>query len=480
MAAHSTREEETTTDDQVVSRYLRLMDRCRKSISILEGLPLHVSSCSSVDPFVAKAFESLNELWRLQMSARPILERTYKLKRWEIGEIASRLGQLHYYAFTRRGDPESLRLAFNFYNVIQQRQYMDLPKDLQQRHTPFVIKKMRVLARFAVVCVHLDKLDELEEVLRTLKALSESLSGLAHSNEAVSFAKLVEEGEAMLEVLRRDATLGSRGVSANAVSPTHAAGEGLVVSNAVLAFNQEGELKLSELPFCLLRFSQSLEWDRTPKATPVVQKSMLYRPTVLELITQTSSVLANLNITPTPGSPKGALFLYINANAGDKGIDLGEAEGLQPTDLSFALRRPVFLVLEGKGVREWFEKGSAALKGVLDVPFVVMLSEDDRVSSYLTNPVSAILGEREASPDAGQVLEKCTDDTIASMRRHPNLNPSLAAFLTSPFTARYLARFALCYTAARVMQPLLYPQLPADILSDQALSSCIEQIQSGE
>lgn len=44
-----------------------------------------------------EAFNAYTRLWRFQQQYRHILDSKYDLKRWQIGEIASKIGQLYYH-----------------------------------------------------------------------------------------------------------------------------------------------------------------------------------------------------------------------------------------------------------------------------------------------------------------------------------------------------------------------------------------------
>lgn len=56
---------------------------------------------------------------------RPILENPdlYGLKRWEIGELASKIGQLYYHYYLRTSETNYLFESFIFYDAIRERGY---------------------------------------------------------------------------------------------------------------------------------------------------------------------------------------------------------------------------------------------------------------------------------------------------------------------------------------------------------------------
>ena len=49
--------------------------------------------------------------------------RKYGLKRWQIGEIASKIGQLYYHYYLRTSETNYLNEAFSFYAAIRGRAY---------------------------------------------------------------------------------------------------------------------------------------------------------------------------------------------------------------------------------------------------------------------------------------------------------------------------------------------------------------------
>jgi hypothetical protein len=60
----------------------------------------------------------------------PLLTRTtlenkeyYDLKRWEIGELASKIGQLYYHYYLRTSETNYLHESFVFYEAIRDRNY---------------------------------------------------------------------------------------------------------------------------------------------------------------------------------------------------------------------------------------------------------------------------------------------------------------------------------------------------------------------
>ncbi len=48
-------------------------------------------------PYFGRTFDVFTKLWKFQSQHRQVLDTKYGLKRWQIGEIASKIGQLYYH-----------------------------------------------------------------------------------------------------------------------------------------------------------------------------------------------------------------------------------------------------------------------------------------------------------------------------------------------------------------------------------------------
>ncbi|CAF5213830.1 unnamed protein product, partial [Rotaria magnacalcarata] len=47
-------------------------------------------------PYFGRTFDVYTKLWKFQQQHRVLLDKNLSLKRWQIGEIASKIGQLYY------------------------------------------------------------------------------------------------------------------------------------------------------------------------------------------------------------------------------------------------------------------------------------------------------------------------------------------------------------------------------------------------
>jgi len=90
------------------------------------------------------------------------------LKRWEIGEIASRIGQLYFGQYMKTSDYNYLSESYIFYEAIFTRDYFreGLFSDVNIAN-----KQLRFLARFLTVCLLLNRREMLQQLVNQLKVL---------------------------------------------------------------------------------------------------------------------------------------------------------------------------------------------------------------------------------------------------------------------------------------------------------------------
>lgn len=94
---------------------------------------------------------------------------------WQIGEIASRIGQLYYQFYLRKGDTCYLDEAYVFYEAIRARQYLgDSTSPSTQPELAVLLRRLRYYTRFCVVCMLTGRRGLLLELLGELDQLVHS------------------------------------------------------------------------------------------------------------------------------------------------------------------------------------------------------------------------------------------------------------------------------------------------------------------
>ena len=68
---------------------------CLMTVFIFRDLPQY--GHKQWQAYFGRTFDVYTKLWKFQQQHRQILDVKYDLKRWQIGEIASKIGQLYYH-----------------------------------------------------------------------------------------------------------------------------------------------------------------------------------------------------------------------------------------------------------------------------------------------------------------------------------------------------------------------------------------------
>ncbi|KAM0011521.1 putative protein SCAI [Helianthus debilis subsp. tardiflorus] len=112
-----------------------------------------------------KVFKAYTKLWDFQQKKRPKLVES-GLQRWEIGEIASRIGKLYLTQYMRTSEARLLLESYIFYEAILNIGYFggSMVKDRRLR-----FKELRFYARFLLVAVILNRWEMVRVLLAGLR-----------------------------------------------------------------------------------------------------------------------------------------------------------------------------------------------------------------------------------------------------------------------------------------------------------------------
>ncbi|BBN04326.1 hypothetical protein MPTK1_3g03670 [Marchantia polymorpha subsp. ruderalis] len=323
----------------VSEEYRILVDKSYSKFSRLREFPPF--GRNKWDTYYHKAFQVYSKLWKFQQENRQKLVET-GLKRWEIGEIASRIGQLYYNYYLRTSDSKFLSESYIFYEAIMSREYFkDTGKD-----TTLANKQLRFYARFIVICLLLNRREMVHHLVRQFRVLVDDYCHSFQGNDSKEWKLVVQE---IMRFMKADAPCDtSRPLRYSvlldpAILPevsSAESGKSLRLQDAILASYYHNEVKFSELTLDTFRMLQSLEWEpsgtlyRTktvdtgsasgngptslnkgslqlqipdPSLPPNPHKYILYRPTVPQLLLALATACEEL-------SSDSILLLYISAS----------------------------------------------------------------------------------------------------------------------------------------------------------------------
>ncbi|KAJ3035830.1 hypothetical protein HDV00_003365 [Rhizophlyctis rosea] len=360
-----------------------LLEKSQQLFAGLRDLP---PTGRTWQPHFQRTFEVYTKLWKFQQQHRSILENKeyYGLKRWEIGEVASKIGQLYYHYYLRTSETNYLCESYVFYEAIRERQYF---RDVLDAKSPaLMIKKLRYYARFIVVCLLLNRNDVIKKLMDELTALVDEYTKVFKPSDAAEWNVVLSEISTFLEAEKKLAPVDFEG---NILSvPNRLQIERtakfdkdgipkLKLQQAILVGNYQNQIKFSELTLDMYRILQSLEREptnqtggiRPPSDQPPLsekkegegaaedgattaggagdksttrrsnpQKYLLYRPTFAQLMLFVATAFKDM-------SDASAMLLYLSADGSkhvpkpEQGQSAGYTGGVS-TAVNYARKPP--------------------------------------------------------------------------------------------------------------------------------------------
>ncbi|KAB5556475.1 hypothetical protein DKX38_007384 [Salix brachista] len=146
-----------------------LVESADRKFARVRDLPLY--GRAPQNHYFQKVFRAYTRLWKYQQDNRSKLV-DCGLSRWEIGEIASRIGQLYFNQYTRSSEARFLVEAYVFYEAILERKYFDSGGSGKAKVAVGVrFKELRFYARFLLVALILNKIDMVRLLAERFKTL---------------------------------------------------------------------------------------------------------------------------------------------------------------------------------------------------------------------------------------------------------------------------------------------------------------------
>ncbi|XP_022687352.1 protein SCAI-like isoform X2 [Varroa jacobsoni] len=235
-----------------------------------------------VQAYFGRTFDVYTRLWKFQQQHRQLLDIKYGLKRWQIGEIASKIGQLYYHYYLRTSDTNYLSEAFSFYAAIRARGYYSkMVKEDQgltySHRSDLMVKKLRYYARFIVVCLLLKKMKIVRELVRELASLIDDYTSAYEPEDQLEWSLVLGEirsfidADNLVNIIDQDSVpvvVSHRLSPANAppvekspslLGPLLSLQEVIIVGSCCDQLVAPPQVKFSELTLDMFRMLQTLE-----------------------------------------------------------------------------------------------------------------------------------------------------------------------------------------------------------------------------
>ncbi|XP_012437227.1 uncharacterized protein LOC105763533 [Gossypium raimondii] len=348
-------------EGDVVSKTFRaLVERADRKFARVRDFPSY--GRAQGQHYFQKVFKAYMRLWKYQQEHRTELVKA-GLNRWEIGEIAGRIGQLYFGQYTRTSEARFLVEAYVFYEAILKRRYFEgcKVKDLGVR-----FKELRFYARFLLVSLILNRTQTVKVVVEKLKALVDDCNANFRETNFKEWKLVVQE---IVRFMNADATFtiaSARPFRYSAIFDCHPnsvqyvarfhAKKVLKFRDAILMSYHRNEVKFAELTLDAYRMLQCLEWESSgsfypkhlaetkengvvvdysgtsglidmklvadmtdPTLPPNPRKAILYRPSVTHLIAVMATICEEL-------PPESVILVYLSASGKPSHINASPVE----------------------------------------------------------------------------------------------------------------------------------------------------------
>ncbi|XXG86462.1 hypothetical protein AAC387_Pa11g1354 [Persea americana] len=257
---------DANADTVAVSNTFRsLVDSADRKFARVRDLPSYGGG-GHQHHYLHKVFKAYTKLWKFQQENRQELVES-GLKRWEIGEIASRIGQLYYGQYLRTSEARFLLESYVFYEAILNRGYFQCPagapKDLVLRY-----KELRFYARFLVVSMVLNRTEMVRILVDRFKALVDDSKVAFPETNFKEWKQVVQEIVRFLKV--DTAFMNIRPLRYCLLFDSHPSSvprgarfqaRNLKLQDALLTSYRRNEVKFTELTLDTFRMLQCLEWE---------------------------------------------------------------------------------------------------------------------------------------------------------------------------------------------------------------------------
>ncbi|CAH2055196.1 unnamed protein product [Thlaspi arvense] len=314
--------------------YWSLVNKADKKFSKIRDLPFYERS--RYENYFFKVFKVYTQLWKFQQENRQKLLEA-GLKRWEIGEIASRIAQLYYGHYMRTSDAGYLSESYVFYEAILTREYF---KDGLFQDLNIANKQLRFLARFLMVCLVLGRREMVHQLVEQFRRLIDECKRTFQETDFKEWKVLAQE---IVRYLKSDTAFMnirplrySLVLDPNLDAGTPRSSRSLRLTDAILSSYHYNEVKYSELTLDSFRMLQCLEWEPSgslyqstgakmgqntptglarinpqnmtdPTLPPNPRKAVLYRPSVTHFLAVLATICEEL-------PSNGVLLLYLSAS----------------------------------------------------------------------------------------------------------------------------------------------------------------------
>ncbi|CAK1588039.1 unnamed protein product [Parnassius mnemosyne] len=273
---------------KIIIEFCHLLEKSKQLFNSLRELPQY--GHRQWHSYFVRTFDVYTKLWKFQQLHRDILDSKYGLKRWQIGEIASKIGQLYYHFYLRTSETAYLSEAFSFYSAIRGRRYYT--QACKEDKCELMVKKLRYYARYIVVCLLLKKLSLLRDLIKELEKQIVEYGKTYDPEDQIEWTVVLDEvrafiiAESVVSVIHPEnyTIVLSHRLNVMCVPPPERLTQtSISLQEAVIVGSISQQVKFSELTMDMYRILQTLEWEPTGDMPQIYTESPRYRFTMPQI-----------------------------------------------------------------------------------------------------------------------------------------------------------------------------------------------------
>ncbi|XP_050702874.1 protein SCAI-like isoform X2 [Eriocheir sinensis] len=267
---------------KIVNEFCHLLEKSKQLFNGLRDLPQY--GHKQWQAYFGRTFDIYTKLWKYQQQHRQILDAKFGLKRWQIGEIASKIGQLYYHYYLRTSETNYLNEAFSFYAAIRGRAYYTrtAKDDRNVQMSDLMVKKLRYYARFIVVCLLLKRMKLVRDLVRELSKQIDEYTATYEPEDQLEWSLVLAEIKSFIDA---DNTINVLDMDSNTIVLSHRlSGHNtppvektplmtLTLQEILIVGNCNDQVKFSELTIDMFRMLQTLEREPQEDITQLYDTS---------------------------------------------------------------------------------------------------------------------------------------------------------------------------------------------------------------
>lgn len=499
------------------SEYNALLERSDELFLILRDMPRY--GLRQWQTHFMKTFDVFTKLWKFQHEHRKTLQKEVQLKRYQIGEIASKIGQLYYHYYLYTSDIKYLYEAMDFYSAILSRNYFKLTDNRDNNQRDIKVRCLRYLARYFVIGLLLKDQQLMSTILNSLQNEKNSIPEEISINRD-DWNSVLKEGSNFMDLDNIVTIVNAQDeivyVQQRLVFKQISEAKGLKLRNAVLIGSCEKQLKFSELTIDMFRMIQLIEYlplKRTEEEIINMSylssnpcKHLLYKPLFGQINAFLSAIYKDL-------PEDGVLMIYISndetkANTENKKnmfatkqFEKHQKDKFYPEDIAPFTRKPLFIIVDieksdvYQSIPSSFHEPQICLMAPTKVPEHVKSKKYGSIFTlFLFEPLFAIcqlcrvLKLDEAKwKDCQQMINKVGQASIEMLLEEKiDVIDPFGKLLSDPFLHNIMAHFFLCLFIFRLYKdsqgvsflPTCSPPIPSNILNHKVLHRYVLDILS--